>query len=190
MGTNFAVGDDVLVMQNETNDEKSGLPTELHGRWLGRIIEIRALDQVNVFILVNWYNRPEDLAKGRAPHHSMNEILATNDVDVIAPSKAYVRLHNANRVLMGNSISRWQDRRRPLDRIRRDSAARSHDILAAMCGHGRSRRSQILGQSLHAWCARMCCSSGIETQDRVHMWQTCQCRQDAHQLRDLRLMVT
>jgi hypothetical protein len=87
MQTNFRVGDDVLVMQDETNDERSDLPTDLKGRWVGRILEIRALDHTNVFVLVNWYNRPEDLPKGRQPHHGMSEILATNDVDIISPSK-------------------------------------------------------------------------------------------------------
>lgn len=88
MDTSFGVGEDVLVMQDETNDERSGLPTELHGRWVGRILEIRAIDQINVFILINWYNRPEDLPKGRQPHHSMNEILATNDVDIVSPGES------------------------------------------------------------------------------------------------------
>ena len=87
MNTSFGVGDDVLVSQHDTNDSKSGLPIELQGRWVGRIIEIRAMDQVNVFILVNWYNRPEDLRIGRQSHHGMDEILATNDVDIISPSK-------------------------------------------------------------------------------------------------------
>ncbi|KIW07454.1 uncharacterized protein PV09_01426 [Verruconis gallopava] len=86
MGTKFCVGDDVLIMQDETADDNSALAPELKGRWVGRIIEIRAINQENVFILINWYNRPEDLPKGRQPHHGMNEILATNDVDIISPT--------------------------------------------------------------------------------------------------------
>jgi hypothetical protein len=88
MDTNFVVGDDVLIMQDETVDDGPHLSPELQGRWVGRIIEIRAADPENVFILINWYNRPEDLpGKGRQPHHGMNEVLATNDVDIIAPSR-------------------------------------------------------------------------------------------------------
>jgi hypothetical protein len=87
METSFGVGDDVLVLQDETPDDDPRLASELQGRWVGRIIEIRAINRENVYLLMNWYNRPEDLPRGREPHHGMNEVIATNDVDIISPSK-------------------------------------------------------------------------------------------------------
>jgi hypothetical protein len=102
MGQEFGVGDDVLVLQEETVDNDHHMSPDLQNRWVGRILEIRSSDQENVHILINWYSRPEDLPKGRRPHHGMNEVLATNDVDIISPSmwlphriyQAIIRLTN------------------------------------------------------------------------------------------------
>jgi len=86
---NYGVGDDVLITQEDTPDDDPRIAPELKNRWVARILEIRATDSDNVHVLVNWYNRPEDLPgdKQREAYHSMNEIVATNDVDVIEPSR-------------------------------------------------------------------------------------------------------
>lgn len=125
MGTSFGIGDDVLVMQEATSDDKSGLPSELKGRWVGRILEIRATSGANVHVLINWYNRPEDLPKRREAYHSMNEVLATNDVDIIAPSEPYEPfLDNlgVDRANLDFSISGRKNGRESLGRIGRNSA--------------------------------------------------------------------
>ena len=86
----YARGDDVLVNNGCLKEEKRNpdIPDTLQGNWAARILEIRARDEANVYLLVNYYNRPEDLPIGtRKPWQGMNEILATNEVSIIDPSK-------------------------------------------------------------------------------------------------------
>ena len=86
VGYDFGVGDDVLVLQEETDDSSVSMAPELKGRWVARILEIRGTNPNDVYFLVNWYNRPEDLtAVGcrREPHHGMSELVGTNSVDII-----------------------------------------------------------------------------------------------------------
>lgn len=52
-------------------------------QWKAQVLEIRALDSEHVFIRVAWLNRPEDLASGRLLHHGKNELIVTNEMDVI-----------------------------------------------------------------------------------------------------------
>lgn len=47
------------------------------------MLEVRALDQEHVYIRLAWLNRPEDLDKGRQPHHGKNELIPTNQLDII-----------------------------------------------------------------------------------------------------------
>ncbi len=48
-----------------------------------KVLEVRALDPEHVYIRVAWLNRPEDLAGGRQPHHGKNELIPTNQLDII-----------------------------------------------------------------------------------------------------------
>lgn len=46
-------------------------------------MEVRALDEEHVYVRVSWLNRPEDLEGGRQNHHGKNELVPTNQMDVI-----------------------------------------------------------------------------------------------------------
>lgn len=47
------------------------------------MLEVRALDSEHVYLRVSWLNRPEDLESGRKPYHGKNELIPTNQMDVI-----------------------------------------------------------------------------------------------------------
>jgi hypothetical protein len=47
------------------------------------VLEVRALDPEHVYIRVAWLNRPEDLHIGRKAYHGKNELIPTNQMDVI-----------------------------------------------------------------------------------------------------------
>ena len=47
------------------------------------MLEIRALDAEHVYLRVAWINRPEDLLTGRQPHHHIDELIPSNEMDVI-----------------------------------------------------------------------------------------------------------
>lgn len=44
---------------------------------------MRALDQEHVYVRVAWFNRPEDLPTGRQPYHGKNELIPSNEMDII-----------------------------------------------------------------------------------------------------------
>lgn len=46
-------------------------------------MEVRALDPEHVYIRLSWLNRPEDLDSGRKDYHGRNELVPTNQIDVI-----------------------------------------------------------------------------------------------------------
>lgn len=89
----YAIGDDVLIKQLTTNDDDSPMDQDLKGKWVARILEIRtSRNHRYPYILINWYNRPEDLVEfsrdlGREAHHGACELIATNDVDIILPGR-------------------------------------------------------------------------------------------------------
>ncbi len=51
--------------------------------WVAQILDCRAVDPENVFLCVAWLYRPEDLTKGREPHHATNEVLPSNEIAII-----------------------------------------------------------------------------------------------------------
>lgn len=51
--------------------------------WKAKVLEVRALDAEHVYVRVRWLNRPEDLKGGRQEHHGKNELVPTNQMDVI-----------------------------------------------------------------------------------------------------------
>lgn len=56
--------------------------------WIGRVLEVRAIDVENVFARVAWMYRPGDLSHskdfdgkwviGRQPYHGVNEVVCSN----------------------------------------------------------------------------------------------------------------
>lgn len=75
----IAKGDFILVKHAATNGTTVGSFSD----WKARVLEVRALDEKHVFIRVSWLNRPEDLPGGRQDHHGRNELIPTNQMDVI-----------------------------------------------------------------------------------------------------------
>jgi hypothetical protein len=59
-------------------------------------LEVRALDTEHVYVRVSWLNRPEDLKGGRQDYHGKNELVPTNQMDVInaqAVNGTFVLIH-------------------------------------------------------------------------------------------------
>lgn len=52
-------------------------------QWKAKVLEVRALDPEHVYIRLSWLNRPEDLDSGRKDYHGKNELIPTNQMDVI-----------------------------------------------------------------------------------------------------------
>ena len=75
----IAIGQCILVKHDEADEAK----IDIAGQWKARVCEVRALDTEHVFIRVAWLNRPEDLDTGRKPYHGKNELIPTNQMDVI-----------------------------------------------------------------------------------------------------------
>jgi hypothetical protein len=75
----IATGDFILV-SHDTNED----PTfDSFSDWKAKVLEVRALDEEHVYVRVSWLNRPEDLEGGRQDHYGKNELLPTNQMDVI-----------------------------------------------------------------------------------------------------------
>ena len=75
----IATGDFILISHSITE----GLAFDSLSDWKARVLEVRALDEEHVYVRVSWLNRPEDLEGGRQDHHGKNELVPTNQMDVI-----------------------------------------------------------------------------------------------------------
>jgi hypothetical protein len=75
----IAIGQCILVKHDDSEEAK----IDVAAQWKARVCEVRALDTEHVFIRVAWLNRPEDLDTGRKPYHGKNELIPTNQMDVI-----------------------------------------------------------------------------------------------------------
>jgi len=75
----IATGDLILV----SHSILEGQAFESLSDWKARVWEVRALDEEHVYARVCWLNRPEDLEGGRQNHHGKNELVPTNQMDVI-----------------------------------------------------------------------------------------------------------
>lgn len=75
----IAVGQCILVKWDESEDAK----IDLREQWKAKVLEVRALDSEHVYIRVAWLNRPEDLSTGRERYHGKNELIPTNQMDII-----------------------------------------------------------------------------------------------------------
>jgi hypothetical protein len=56
---------------------------DVAAQWKAKVLEVRALDPEHVYIRVAWLNRPEDLDSGRKDYHGANELIPTNQLDII-----------------------------------------------------------------------------------------------------------
>ncbi|KAH9826738.1 hypothetical protein Tdes44962_MAKER09964 [Teratosphaeria destructans] len=81
------VNECVLVKHDDSlepsPDENGELQVDVASQWKAKVLEIRALDPEHVYLRVAWMNRPEDLPEGRQPHHGTNELIPTNQLDII-----------------------------------------------------------------------------------------------------------
>ena len=75
----IAVGQCVLVKHDDSEDAK----IDMAAQWKGKVLEVRALDSEHVYIRLAWLNRPEDLESGRKAYHGKNELIPTNQMDII-----------------------------------------------------------------------------------------------------------
>jgi hypothetical protein len=75
----IAVSQCILIKHDDSDDAK----IDVAAQWKARVLEVRALDSEHVFIRVAWLNRPEDLDSGRKPYHGKNELIPTNQMDII-----------------------------------------------------------------------------------------------------------
>lgn len=65
------------------------LGTTLQSHWVAKVLGVRGKDERNVFLLIQWLYRPEDLEPPRArePHHGSYELVASNYLQVIDARK-------------------------------------------------------------------------------------------------------
>jgi hypothetical protein len=75
----IAIGEFVLVKHDGTDNSAVDGSSD----WKAKVLEVRALDEEHVYIRVSWLNRPEDLAGGRRDYHGKNELVPTNQMDII-----------------------------------------------------------------------------------------------------------
>jgi hypothetical protein len=75
----IATGECILVKHDDTPDPK----IDTASQWKAKVLEVRALDPEHVYIRLSWLNRPEDLDSGRKDYHGKNELVPTNQMDII-----------------------------------------------------------------------------------------------------------
>lgn len=75
----IATGECILVKHDDSENPK----VDTASQWKAKVLEVRALDPEHVYIRLSWLNRPEDLDSGRKDYHGKNELIPTNQMDVI-----------------------------------------------------------------------------------------------------------
>ena len=96
--------DHVLVSYDNADDEQN------HGdegewpygsTWPAKILKVMAGNESHVYLLVNYFFRPEDIeagmikgsrASGRQPYHGRNEVIASNWLEVVDASELLLTL--------------------------------------------------------------------------------------------------
>jgi hypothetical protein len=91
----IATGECILVKHDDTLDPK----IDPASQWKAKVLEVRALDPEHVYIRLSWLNRPEDLDSGRKDYHGKNELVPTNQMDII----------DAMAVNGALSVKRWDE---------------------------------------------------------------------------------
>ncbi|KAM0278363.1 hypothetical protein ACHAQH_005183 [Verticillium albo-atrum] len=81
--------------KNPVKVDENGVRQRMPHEWVGRILEIRAQDEHHVYARIYWMYWPEELPvqtkddgkfvqrAGRQPYHGVNELIASNHMDVI-----------------------------------------------------------------------------------------------------------
>jgi hypothetical protein len=82
-------GECILVKHEDTEGPK----IDSRAQWKAKVLEVRALDPEHVYIRLSWLNRPEDLDSGRKDYHGKNELVPTNQMDVIDAMAVNGALH-------------------------------------------------------------------------------------------------
>lgn len=62
---------------------RSSLAEILQKHWVAKVLEVRAGDEQHVYLRVYWLFRPEDLPGGRQWYHGSNELIASNEMQII-----------------------------------------------------------------------------------------------------------
>jgi hypothetical protein len=76
----FEVNDFVFVRPSPEPGRENATITN----WVAKVLEVRAGDEQHVYLRVYWMYRPEDLPyPGRRPYHGSNELIATNEMQII-----------------------------------------------------------------------------------------------------------
>ena len=82
-GSHHTLGDFVQVRAGNT--EESGRSIFDDGtHWIARVLEIRATGPMHVFLRVIWMYWPRELPWGPQYYHGMNELIASNHMEIIA----------------------------------------------------------------------------------------------------------
>lgn len=88
----FYVGDYVFINNSE---EKLTDDFDFNRFWIARLLEIRAENGQNVWVMCQWYYKPEELPEGRKYYHGEMELIESDYYEIIAAntisSKVIVR---------------------------------------------------------------------------------------------------
>nr|POE49429.1 chromatin remodeling protein shl [Quercus suber] len=84
----IAVGECVLVAHDAPDTQMINVLEQ----WKAQVLDVRALDPEHVYVRVAWLNRPEDLDAGRKSYHGKNELIPTNQIDIIDASSVNGRI--------------------------------------------------------------------------------------------------
>lgn len=82
MNQTFGTGE-VIYVRSDEHGSSQDEAIDLHNQWFGKVLEIRAHDEQNVFVRLYWIYRPEDLPGGRRPYHGKNELIPSNHMDIV-----------------------------------------------------------------------------------------------------------
>ncbi|EMC95259.1 hypothetical protein BAUCODRAFT_72155 [Baudoinia panamericana UAMH 10762] len=75
----IGTGECILVKHDAAESQS----IDVAAQWKAKVLDIKAFDQEHVYLRVAWLNRPEDLDTGRKAYHGKNELIPTNQLDVI-----------------------------------------------------------------------------------------------------------
>jgi BAH domain len=109
MNETFAVNDTVFIKSSEDEDPDPDAPIK---GWVARVLEVRAGDEQHVYLRIYWLYRPEDLPGGRRDYHGRNELIASNDMQIIdamtvnakANVRHWVELEDKSEVFPGDQL--------------------------------------------------------------------------------------
>ena len=88
----FKIGDHIFVNSEErpkddttdASDIETFIDESNLSLWVATVVEVRAYNAWSVWILVEWFYRPEDLPHGRQSYHGKNEIINSTQQDVVS----------------------------------------------------------------------------------------------------------